>query len=33
MTRIFIEEIAAGVAVAIFCSTMGLWVAILTGAI
>jgi len=33
MVRIFIEEIAAAVAITIFMSTMALWCAFLTGAI
>jgi hypothetical protein len=33
MTRIFIEEIFAAVALTIFCSTVAIWVAVLTGAI
>jgi hypothetical protein len=33
MTRIFIEELFAAVALTIFCSTVALWCAFLTGAI
>jgi hypothetical protein len=33
MARIFIEEIAAAVALTLFMSTMALWCAFLTGAI